>query len=306
MRESASRRDLFSPLVPGSPPAQRRDLSASAGRLAPPLPCLLLLEESGFPLRRDDLMPDATIEFRSVDFCRAGDSVLRQFDLEVSPGQTFALIGRSGCGKTTTLKLVNSLLRPTSGQVIVGGRETSLWDPIKLRRSIGYVIQEVGLFPHLTVAENIGVVPSLEGWKKKQIDARVEELMGRVGLNPPRFAHRFPDELSGGQRQRVGVARALALDPPILLMDEPFGALDPLTRSQLQREFGSLQQELQKTVLLVTHDLGEALLLGSRVGLLEQGRLVFQGSPQDVLASSDPVLREFLVPFQALESLWNN
>jgi osmoprotectant transport system ATP-binding protein len=199
--------------------------------------------------------------------------VLRDLSFEVEKGQTLVLLGRSGSGKTTALKMVNALLTPSSGEVVVEGRATSAWNPIELRRRIGYVIQETGLFPHFTVAANVGVVPRLNGWAPDRIAARVEELLTRVGLPPGEYGRRYPRELSGGQRQRVGVARALAADPPILLFDEPFGALDPVTRHEVRREYTALARDLGKTTLFVTHDVREALELGDQIGLLAAGRL---------------------------------
>ena len=227
------------------------------------------------------------IEFRDVSYRVAGTQVLSGLSLQVEHGETLVLLGRSGSGKTTTLKLVNHLASPTTGEVWVDGLSNAQVDVIRLRRKIGYVIQEVGLFPHFTVERNIGLVPKIEGWPAERIQARVRELMQTVGLGPE-MAGRYPHQLSGGQRQRVGVARALAADPEILLMDEPFGALDPLTRDELQREFLLLQQRLHKTVVFVTHDLREALRLGSRIALLEAGRLVTVQSPQEFVKSSDP------------------
>jgi osmoprotectant transport system ATP-binding protein len=206
------------------------------------------------------------------------------------------LLGRSGSGKTTALKLVNRLREHSSGDILVDGRSTRDWDVIQLRRHIGYAIQEVGLFPHFTIARNIGLVPELESWPRDKIRARVDELVKLVGLNPELMA-RYPHQLSGGQRQRVGVARALAADPPILLMDEPFGALDPLTRADLQREFLALQQKLKKTVLFVTHDLHEALLLGTRIALLDAGRLVSCSSPQEFLSSQESLVKKYVEAF---------
>jgi osmoprotectant transport system ATP-binding protein len=230
---------------------------------------------------------DRVIEFRDVSFALPGVQVLAGLNLEVQRGETLVLLGRSGSGKTTTLKLVNRLLSPTAGEVHVNGVPHSDGDPIRLRRGIGYVIQDVGLFPHFTVERNIGLVPKIEGWPEERIRARVQELLRAVGLEPA-MAARYPHQLSGGQRQRVGVARALAADPAILLMDEPFGALDPLTRDELQREFLSLQRRLHKTVVFVTHDLREALLLGSRIALMEAGRLVTVLAPQEFMRSTDP------------------
>ncbi len=205
--------------------------------------------------------------------------------LEVAEGETCVLVGPSGCGKTTTLKMVNRLVEPTSGRVVVGGQDVARADPVALRRGIGYVIQQVGLFPHLDVAANVATVPRLLGWDRARIRARVDELLELVGLDPATFAHRRPEQLSGGQRQRVGVARALAADPPVLLMDEPFGAVDPVTRGRLQEEFVRLQDELHKTVVLVTHDIDEALRLGDHLAVLaDGGRLAQHGTPAEVLA----------------------
>jgi osmoprotectant transport system ATP-binding protein len=240
-------------------------------------------------------LAESTIEFRRVTYSINGSSAVLVSDisLAISSGETLVLLGRSGSGKTTLLKLVNRLLLPTDGQVFVQGHATSAWDPIRLRRGIGYVIQEAGLFPHFTVAENIGLVPTLEKWHADHISARVDELLTLVGLEPAKFAARRPHELSGGQRQRVGVARALAADPPILLMDEPFGALDPITRGELQREFTALARRLGKTIVFVTHDLREALLLASRIVLLEAGRIVSSAPPQEFLQIDNPEVQAF-------------
>jgi osmoprotectant transport system ATP-binding protein len=202
-------------------------------------------------------------------------------------------LGRSGSGKTTTLKLINRLLEPTSGQLRVESKPTADWDSIELRRHIGYVIQDTGLFPHFTVERNIAVVPRLKNWPEQKTRERVRELLDLVGLDAGMFAHRYPRELSGGQRQRVGVARALAADPPIVLMDEPFGALDPLTRAQLQREFAALTQRLKKTIVFVTHDIREAFVLASRIGLFKDGRLIELATPEEFAASSDPEAKAF-------------
>lgn len=200
------------------------------------------------------------------------------------------LLGESGSGKTTTLRLINSLLRPTSGNVLVEGKSISSWDPIQLRRRIGYMIQEVGLLPHLTVAENVELVPLLEGWLNQRRAERVDALLSMVGLDPSEFRNRRPDELSGGQRQRVGVARALAADPPILLCDEAFGALDPITRVQIRKEFKSLVHELGKTVVFVTHDVREAVDMADRLMLLENGAMTFEGTSDEFRASTNPAI----------------
>ncbi len=240
-------------------------------------------------------MPDPAIEFREVSFARPDrPKVLDAFSLTVEAGEVLALVGRSGAGKSTLLKLINRLLEPDRGAVVVEGRDTRAWDPIQLRRRVGYVLQEVGLFPHMTIGDNVAVVPHLERWPPERIAARVDELLELVGLPPQQFAARWPDELSGGQRQRVGVARALAIDPPVLLMDEPFGALDPLTRVELHREFRRVQERLRKTVIIVTHDMGEAFALGDRVGVLDMGRLIANDRPAAVAASRDPHVRQML------------
>jgi osmoprotectant transport system ATP-binding protein len=236
-----------------------------------------------------------------VEFCDVSYSVpsisspiISNLNLTVNRGETLVLLGESGCGKTTTLKLVNRLLLPTSGQVLVEGTPTSEWNPIRLRRRTGYVIQEAGLFPHFTVARNVGLVPALEGWDELRIIQRARELLSLVGLEPDTFSVRYPRELSGGQRQRVGVARALAAEPPLLLLDEPFGALDPLTRASLQREFADLAKRLGKTAIFVTHDVREALLLGSRIGLMHAGRLVLLETPDNFLQSQEEHARAYI------------
>jgi osmoprotectant transport system ATP-binding protein len=237
---------------------------------------------------------EKSIEFHHVSFrLPDGRTLLSDLTLEVPRGETLVLLGRSGSGKTTTMKLINRLIDPTEGEVRVDGRSTLDWDPIQLRRRIGYVIQEVGLFPHLSVEENIGVVPRLEGWDRERIQDRARALLVTVGLDPDQFAGRFPAQLSGGQRQRVGVARALAADPPVILLDEPFGALDPITRRDIQQEFRALQERLKKTMVFVTHDVREALLLANRVGLVKEGKMVLLGPPADLLRSDDPEARAF-------------
>jgi osmoprotectant transport system ATP-binding protein len=219
--------------------------------------------------------------------------IVSGISLTIPQGETLVLLGRSGSGKTTLLKLINGMLMPSKGRVLVQDRATADWDPIRLRRGIGYVIQDAGLFPHFTVAENVALVPTLEEWDATRTAARVEEMLKLVGLDPREFSKRRPRELSGGQRQRVGVARALAADPSILLMDEPFGALDPVTRAELQREFSALARRLGKTIVFVTHDLREALLLASRIVLLEAGRMVASAAPQEFLHLDHPEVRAF-------------
>jgi osmoprotectant transport system ATP-binding protein len=242
---------------------------------------------------------DPAIQFRNVSYnYGSAQNLLHNLSLDINRGETLVLLGRSGSGKTTSLKLINRLLLPTAGEVLVEGRATVDWDVIPLRRSIGYVIQEIGLFPHFTVGRNIGVVPQIEKWSAERIQKRVAELMRLVGLDPP-LASRYPRELSGGQRQRVGVARALAADPPILLMDEPFGALDPITRAELQREFAALQQRMRKTVVFVTHDLREALLLGTRIAMMESGHLVTVLPPGEFVHSGDPLVKDYVAAFGA-------
>jgi osmoprotectant transport system ATP-binding protein len=235
------------------------------------------------------------IEMRNVAYRLAdGRALISDLNLTVVAGETLVFLGRSGSGKTTSLKLINRLLEPSSGEILVQGRSQSAWDPIRLRRSIGYVIQDVGLFPHWTVEQNVALVPRLEGWPEARIRDRVREMLTLVGLDVGEFGGRHARELSGGQRQRVGVARALAGDPPILLMDEPFGALDPITRGELQREFRSLSARLGKTIAFVTHDLREALLLGQRIALLANGKLVGVYHPDEFLRASQPEARAFV------------
>jgi len=236
----------------------------------------------------------ATVEFRQVTYRVGGNLILDNLSCSIEPGETLVLLGRSGAGKTTALKMVNGLLFPTSGEVCVDGRSTKEWDLIALRRGIGYVIQDVGLFPHFTVAENVGLVPRLEGWPNERIAARSRDLLQDVGLEPQQFLDRHPHELSGGQRQRVGVARALAADPRLLLFDEPFGALDPVTRLELQDQFLALRKQFRKTSIFVTHDVREALRLGTRIALLDRGRLEVLATPQEFLKSREPVTRAFL------------
>src|ERR1700734_4173934 len=218
------------------------------------------------------------------------DSVaVAELSFTVTDGELCVLVGPSGFGKTTTLRMINRLIEPSGGRILIDGTDVLKLDPVHLRRNIGYVIQQGGLFPHRRVADNVATVPRLLGWDRARVDARVRELLELVGLDPDQYGRRFPHELSGGERQRVGVARALAADPPVLLMDEPFGALDPLTRVELRREFLALQKRLRKTVVFVTHDLREALLLGTRIALMEAGRLVVVQTPKEFLASKEPL-----------------
>jgi osmoprotectant transport system ATP-binding protein len=241
--------------------------------------------------------PDSgiAIEFRDVEFrVPAGPRILETFSLEIRRGETLVLLGRSGSGKTTALRLINRLLEPTSGKVPVDGRATLEWNAVELRRRIGYVIQDAGLFPHYTVERNVAIVPHLEKWPEERVRARVTELLHLAGLDAAQFARRYPRELSGGQRQRVGVARALAADPPILLMDEPFGALDPLTRSDMQKEFVALQKRLSKTIVFVTHDVREALLLASRIALLENGKMIGMYTPDEFRVAKEPLAAAYV------------
>lgn len=234
------------------------------------------------------------VEFRRAAFRIGKKTILEDLTLSVEEGETLVLLGRSGSGKTTALRLINGMIAPSSGEVLVEGKATGAWDLVRLRRAIGYVIQESGLFPHFTIARNVGLVPELEGWPADRIKGRIEELLQRVGLPAADFGPRLPRQLSGGQRQRVGVARALAADPKILLFDEPFGALDPVTRFDLQREFLRLRAELAKTSVFVTHDVQEAMKLATTIALLSEGRLAFVGTPDEFRASQHPEARAFL------------
>jgi osmoprotectant transport system ATP-binding protein len=247
---------------------------------------------------------DPAITFSDVWFRRpAAGAVLRGTTLSIALGETLALVGRSGAGKSTVLKLINGLLYPDRGTVMVDGRSTRDWELFTLRRRIGYVLQDVGLFPHLSVADNVSVVPRLLGWDGARTSARVSEVLQLVGLDPQQYAARSTRQLSGGQRQRVGVARALAADPPFLLMDEPFGALDPITRAELHREFRRIQATVRKTVVIVTHDMGEAFALADRVGVLVDGAIAAVDTPQAVAGSSDPRVVPFLEPLLEARAL---
>ena len=250
---------------------------------------------------------DSAIEFRHVEYrVTPARALLTGLNLVVERGETLMLLGRSGSGKTTCLKLINRLLVPTAGEVFVEGKASENWDPIQLRRSIGYAIQDVGLFPHYTVWENVALVPKLEKWDRQRIANRVEEVLKLVGLPARDFRDRYPNQLSGGQRQRVGLARALAAEPPILLMDEPFGALDPITRAEIQVEFQKLQRELGKTIVFVTHDVSEALMLGDRIALMEEGRLRSVLAPREFLDSLDSVAQEYARVFRAGQRVFRN
>lgn len=235
------------------------------------------------------LANEPVVQFRRVTYAvpQLAAPILDHFNLDIRRGETLVLLGESGCGKTTTLRLINRMLVPTSGEVIVEGQATTQWDAIRLRRLTGYVIQDAGLFPHFTVERNVALVPALEKWEPVRVRERAREMLSLVGLNPDIFGDRYPHELSGGQRQRVGVARALAADPPLLLLDEPFGALDPVTRATLQKEFIALQARLGKTAVFVTHDVREALLVASRIALLHAGKLVLLETPQEFLRSDE-------------------
>jgi osmoprotectant transport system ATP-binding protein len=244
------------------------------------------------------------IALRDVCVSRgAAGVVLDGLSLDIAAGETVALVGRSGAGKSTLLKLINGLIVPSRGTVLVEGRSTRDWNPFELRRRIGYVLQEIALFPHLTVAENVAIVPRLLGWDAARIEARTAEMLRLVGLPPETYATRPSLELSGGQRQRVGVARALAADPPILLMDEPFGALDPVTRAELHREFRRIQAALQKTVVIVTHDMAEAFALATRVGVLDAGGIAGIDEPRVLARSTDPRVRPLLEPLLEARAL---
>ncbi len=236
----------------------------------------------------------SVVEFRDVSYEIGGRPILAGVSFAVEAGETLVLLGRSGSGKTTALKMTNGMLRPTRGQVLIDGRASVEWDPIRLKRHIGYVIQEVGLFPHFTVADNVALVPTLEGWERPRIVKRVDELLDAVGLPPAQFRLRYPRQLSGGQRQRVGVARALAADPALLLFDEPFGAVDPVTRTELQQQFLALRRDFQKTSIFVTHDVREALRLGTRIALLANGRVELIAEPQAFRQAQTDEARAFL------------
>src|SRR5271157_3339700 len=250
---------------------------------------------------------EKAIEFRRVGYqVSPGITLIDDLNLSVRRGETVMLLGRSGSGKTTCLKLINRLLLPTSGDVLVDHKSSEEWDPIRLRRGIGYAIQDVGLFPHYTVWENVALVPKLEKWDRQRIADRVEEVLRLVGLPSHDFGDRYPSQLSGGQRQRVGLARALAAEPPILLMDEPFGALDPITRAEVQLEFKKLQEKLAKTIVFVTHDVGEALMLGDRIALMEAGQMRNIHTPEEFLQSPDALAQEYAKVYRTAGEFFRN
>jgi osmoprotectant transport system ATP-binding protein len=245
-----------------------------------------------------------TLEHVTKRYPGAGIAAVDDLSLEIPEGMTVALIGPSGCGKTTTMRMINRLVDPTAGKILVNGEDVTRVDPILLRRHIGYVIQQVGLFPHMTIAQNIAAVPKLLGWDRVRIADRTEELLHLVGLDPQEMLNRYPRQLSGGQRQRIGVARALAADPPVLLMDEPFGALDPITRTRLQTEFRQILKRVRKTVVLVTHDLDEATRLGDRVAIMKGGKIVQYDTPDVVLSRpADAFVESFVGIDRALKRL---
>ena len=244
------------------------------------------------------------LENVSKTFPGASRPAVDRLDLDVPDGTTCVLIGPSGCGKTTTMRIVNRLIEPTAGRIVVEGQDVTRADPVELRRRIGYVIQQVGLFPHMTIAQNVATVPQLLGWPPSRIAQRVEEMLSLVGLEPAQFLDRYPRHLSGGQRQRVGVARALAADPPVMLMDEPFGAVDPIVRAGLQAELLGILRRLAKTVIFVTHDIDEAIRMGDLVAILKYGRLVQSASPEMLLsAPRDAFVADFVGADRALKRL---
>lgn len=235
---------------------------------------------------------DTVVRLSGAAYSVNGKKLVGPLDFSVSRGETVVLLGESGSGKTTTLRLINALIYPTEGTVFVEGRDSREWDPVELRRRTGYVIQETGLLPHFTVGQNVGLVPKLKAWDTSRTNARIDEMLELVDLPADEYRDRYPHELSGGQRQRVGVARALAADPPLLLCDEPFGAVDPATRRALQREFAALTRRLEKTVVFVTHDVREARLLGDRILVIDRGLVSFDGSIQEFAESDDNAVRE--------------
>jgi osmoprotectant transport system ATP-binding protein len=246
-------------------------------------------------------MSSAILEIRDLSCELGGCTILRHVNLTVAEGETVVLLGRSGSGKTTLLKMVNGLVPAASGEIYFEGRTKSQWDLVKMRRRMGYVIQDAGLFPHWTVEANVGLVPRLENWDAARVAERVGTLLDAVGLAPGEFRNRYPRQLSGGQRQRVGIARALGADPPLLLFDEPFASLDPITRFELQRQFLELRRTVRKTALFVTHDVREALMLATRIALLHEGTLELLATPAEFLAARTPEAQAFLA---GLEENW--
>jgi osmoprotectant transport system ATP-binding protein len=245
-----------------------------------------------------------TLSALSKRFANSATPAVDALSLDIGAGEICVLIGPSGCGKTTTMRMINRMVEPDSGTIVVGDRDVTRIDPVLLRRSIGYVIQQVGLFPHMTIGENIATVPRLLGWDNAQIGKRVDELLERVHMDPARDRNRYPRELSGGQKQRVGVARALAADPPVMLMDEPFGALDPITRASLQDEFLRILRELRKTIVFVTHDIDEAIRMGTRIAIMRAGTLIQYDTPEVILARpADPFVESFVGADRALKRL---
>ncbi|MDR6830749.1 osmoprotectant transport system ATP-binding protein [Bosea sp. BE271] len=237
-------------------------------------------------------------------FGAAGKPSVDDVTIEMPEGTTTALIGPSGCGKTTTMRMINRMIEPSAGRIFIEGQDVTELDPVTLRRRIGYVIQQIGLFPHMTVAENIATVPRLLGWTRAKTEERIDELLTLVGLDPERFRSMMPHRLSGGQRQRVGVARALAADPPVMLMDEPFGAIDPIARERLQDEFKEILKRVRKTIVMVTHDLDEAMKMGDRVAIMRDGRLIQYATPDEILAApADSFVEAFVGPDRALKRL---
>lgn len=241
------------------------------------------------------------IEFINVKKSIKGTKIIKGIDLKINKGEFVVFVGPSGCGKTTCLKMINKLINATSGSILIGGEDISKKDPIELRRNIGYVIQQTGLFPHMTVRKNIGIVPTLEKWDKKKIEDRTIELMQMVGMKPEDYLDRYPSELSGGQKQRIGVARAFANNPDVILMDEPFSALDPITRNQLQDELYMLQQELKKTIVFVTHDISEALKLGDRICIMKDGKILQYDTPEVILKEPQ---KGFVEEFIGKNRIW--
>ena len=245
-----------------------------------------------------------TLDSLSKTFASSAQPAVDSLSLTIATGEICVLIGPSGCGKTTTMRMINRMVEPDSGRIEVGGRDVTHIDPVELRRSIGYVIQQVGLFPHMTIGENIATVPKMLGWDAPRVARRVDELLALVHMEPALYRERYPRELSGGQKQRVGVARALAADPPVMLMDEPFGAIDPITRTLLQDEFLRILRELGKTIVFVTHDIDEAIRMGSRIAILRAGKLIQYDTPERILARpADAFVQAFVGEDRSLKRL---